>query len=419
MSPQTLDELRQGEYVLRRETARLRRLVFDQDDPTDSPELLSELDQAEEKLLDIEQQRSEAEQTGGNGGVVLDTKVESHLLGPETTGLEARVELRMEFVPTAIAHLLEREEDPLLRCRVKSTDDKRTRRLRVSAFVERYAPPAVETVELKPLAEHTFDLLPIFDREETRQVTEITQATLNLLLEDLGGEIEPGGPERRGAVELHRSIPIWLLARTCVPFAIRDPTTGAWRDMTPYFGAFVTPNAPAVMAFVRTAADRHPQKTLAGYQGKREEVEPQVRAIFDALQTDAGITYVNSVIAFSPDEGSATQRVRLPRESLEDKQANCIDGTVLYASLLEAVSLSPAIVVVPGHAFLAWETWEGSNEWRYVETTMINSYSFEEASASAEATAEHYEANEGSLKGRFSRWPLRELRSVRRIMPME
>jgi hypothetical protein len=419
VSANGLDELRQEEYLSRRETARLRRLVYHQTDPSASSGLLTELAEAEQDLHEIELQRAAAEKAGGNGGVVLDTRKESRLLGPETTGLEARVELRMEFVPTAIAHILKRDEDPLLRCRVKSADGARTRRLRVSAFVERYAPPAVETVELKPLEEHTFDLLPIFDREHTRQVTEITQATLTLLVEDLGGEVEPGGAERRGAVELHRSIPIWLLARTCAPFAVRDPATGTWRDMTPYFGAFVTPNAPEVMHFARLAAERHPQRMLAGYQGSPDTVGLQVKAIFDALQADAGITYVNSVIAFSPDEGSSTQRVRLPRESLEDKQANCIDGTVLFASLLEAVSLSPAIVIVPGHAFVAWETWEGNDDWRYVETTMINNHTFEEASASATRTAGRYGNDDRSRAAGFRRWPLRELRSARRIFPME
>ncbi len=69
----------------------------------------------------------------------------------------------------------------------------------------------------------------------------------------------------------------------------------------------------------------------------------------------------------------------LPRESLEDKQANCIDGAVLFATLLEAASLNPALVIVPGHAFVAWETWSGSNVWNYLETTMIGTHSFQEA----------------------------------------
>src|SRR4029077_11411867 len=77
--------------------------------------------------------------------------------------------------------------------------------------------------------------------------------------------------------------------------------------------------------------------------------------------------------------GQITQRTRLPRESLRHKSANCIDGTVLMASLLEAASLHPAIVLVPGHAFVGWETWEGSDEWDYLETTMIASHDFEAA----------------------------------------
>lgn len=127
------------------------------------------------------------------------------------------------------------------------------------------------------------------------------------------------------------------------------------------------------------------------------------------------------LVAFSPEEGTATQRVRLPSESLEQGQANCIDGTILFASLLEAMSLSPSIVVVPGHAFVGWETWLGSDEWQYLETTMVRSHSFDVACATAEATARLYEnqANSAGTQASFRRWPLRVLRSEYGITPME
>ena len=67
-----------------------------------------------------------------------------------------------------------------------------------------------------------------------------------------------------------------------------------------------------------------------------------VKAIYDALQTKANIKYVNSTVDFNPDETAKTQRVRLPRETLKERQANCIDGALLFASLLEAISLNPA-----------------------------------------------------------------------------
>ena len=203
---------------------------------------------------------------------------------------------------------------------------------------------------------------------------------------------------------------------------MRDPKTGESQDFSPYLGAFVTPNAPELMAFLRIAADLHPQKRLVGYQGDRNQVQAQVKALFEALKTRAEITYVNSVLDFGPEGGAGSQRVRLPRESLVHRQANCIDGTVLFASLLEAVSLNPAIVIIPGHAFLAWETWnEDPKEWKYLETTQIGSHSFEDACASAEATAIRYQKKfeKTGDERYFRRWPLDVLRVERMITPME
>jgi hypothetical protein len=94
---------------------------------------------------------------------------------------------------------------------------------------------------------------------------------------------------------------------------------------------------------------------------------------------------------------------------------------VLVASLLEAISINPAIVVVPGHAFIGWETWADSGEWRYLETTMIATADFDEACASADETADHYDEiyQQTGDRSRFRRWSVAELRSARRITPME
>ena len=129
------------------------------------------------------------------------------------------------------------------------------------------------------------------------------------------------------------------------------------------------------------------------YQGDEATgVADQVEALYKALKQDANITYINSVISFSAENGVSSQRVRLPRESLVTQSANCIDGTVLFSSLLEAESLNPAIVIVPGHSFAAWETWRGSGQWKYLETTMIGTHDFASACQSAEVLAKMYDA---------------------------
>jgi len=378
-------ELSQEEYDLRLVVNRLRREVYQQTDPWASERLSAELKEAEKELSRAEMARAAAQAKDKKSGLIFDTEKTHGLLGADTTGLEAKVHLRMAQVPTSICHLLNREENPLLSCVVRNADNTGIRRLRIVSFIDGYSARAVDTVELKARSKHEFKQLPTLFPDRTCGVTELTRAALNVVVEDLDGQ-----------VELHKTEPIWLLARTTAPLVVLDPQTGEWRDMTPYLGAFVTPNVPVLMTFLRVVADQHLRKQLVGYQGSPEEVEPQIRAIFDALKADADVTYVNSVIDFNPDQGSATQRVRLPRESLEDSLANCIDGTVLFASLVEGISLSPAIVVVPGHAFLAWETWRDqngySNEWKYLETTMIGSSTFEEACASGERTAREYKA---------------------------
>lgn len=196
-------------------------------------------------------------------------------------------------------------------------------------------------------------------------------------------------------VESHDTHSILLLSRNSGFNAVEDPETGIRRNLTRYYGAWVTPHVEPVQALVRRAADRVPDRRIAGYQGRPnpEATAAQVRALFETLK-EVGIRYVDSVIDFGAGPGQITQRTRLPRESLRHKSANCIDGTVLMASLLEAASLQPAIVLVPGHAFLAWEKWEGSDDWDYLETTMIASHDFDDACQRARSLFESYSAED-------------------------
>lgn len=416
----TVEELRRKAYDARLVVARLRREFYEQagSAPVPPPGLLAELKQAEENFLTLDRQlrdrqAREARRTdqlpeSTRDSLILDSRRSTKLLGAATTGLETQIHLRMAQLPTAICHLLDPEENPLFTCLVDNTSNE-VRRVRVSSYIDGYSARSTQTYELGRQSQYTFRQLPTLFPDRARSVTELTRATLNVTVEDLDGR-----------VEVEQTKPIWLLARTTAPLAVRDPQTGAWRDMTPYFGAFVTPNEPSLMRFLRTAAASHPAGRLLGYQGERSGVEPQAEAIFNALKTEAQITYVNSVIAFSQEDGAANQRVRLPRESLADRQANCIDGAVLFASLLEAASLNPALVIVPQHAFVAWETWAGSGEWNYLETTMIGSNSFREARQHAEDNASLYQsvAANGNQTA-FRRWSLRELRATHHITPME
>jgi len=395
-------DARRLEFDARQIALELRRAVFEHGERDKTPELLA----AERTLQQRSDARAAAERAEGvDDGQIVRMASESNLLGPATTGLDVKVDLRMSSIVTSIVHLFEATRQPLVSFTIVNSKAD-TKRLKLVAYVEGFSARAVETIEVEHLVAAKAAMLPTFFPHRLARLTELTRATLNVEVQDLDAK-----------TEVHRTIPVWLLARTTAPLKVKDPSTGTWQDMTRYLGAFVTPNAPAILSYVRKALDKHPDKRLVGYQVNEAEVTAQVRAIYDAL-VESRISYVNSIIDFTPEIGMNNQRVRLPRESLEDQSANCIDGTVLFASLLEAISLNPAIVIVPGHAFLAWETGRNTNEWKYLETTMVSTDSFDDACTQAELTAAAWKASAGPDPAMLTVWSMRELRA-QNITPLE
>jgi hypothetical protein len=295
--------------------------------------------------------------------------------------------------------LLDPEIDPLLTVTITNlTND--PRRLCVTAYIEGLSARAIKTIEFKRSEvkqPRTVNLLPSLLPDQARRITEIQRATLHVVVDIFGSTMNPQTRTDTWAslIESHDTHSVILLSRNSGFNAVEDPETGTRRDLTRYYGAWVTPHVELVQALVRRAADRVPDRRIAGYQGRPnpDTTAAQVRALFETLK-DAGISYVDSVIDFGAGPGQITQRTRLPRESLRHKSANCIDGTVLFASLLEAASLQPAIVLVPGHAFVGWETWEGSDEWDYLETTLIASHDFDAARQRARSLFERYSAED-------------------------
>jgi len=405
-------ELREQIYTMQLAIAQLTQAFHATAEAPARQELLAALAAHQAQLVAAEAQLATLTQAAGARGVLLavhkaqdGATTRSSTRGSATTGLAVTVRLKLAHVPTGIYHLLNPLDHPLLTCEVSNTSGQ-TRRLRVTSYIEGYSAQAIDTIELPANASGEITQLPTLFPERLRDLHELTRATLNLLVDDLDGKIE-----------IHQTAPIWLLARNAAPLYVRDPATDGWQNLTRYLGAFVTPNEPSVMAFLRKAAARHEQGQLFGYQEGRA-VEAQVRAIYTALQADAGITYVNSTVNFNPDQSARSQRVRLPRQSLAEQQANCIDGVLLFASLLEAASLSPALVIIPGHALVAWETGKKSGHWEYIETTKIGKASFDEARTLGQEQAAAF-AGLPSASQSFIRWPLRELRTVYGITPLE
>jgi hypothetical protein len=147
--------------------------------------------------------------------------------------------------------------------------------------------------------------------------------------------------------------------------------------------------------------------------------DAQVKAIFTALKKDYQITYINSALAYGKSSNETPQRILLPRESLATKSANCIDGTVLYASALESVGINPHIILIPGHAFVCYDTMpDSSGRPSCLETTMTGSSTFEEAAAEGDEEYQAEITNGNFPSGISQDLSLAELRKEG-LLPME
>jgi hypothetical protein len=336
--------------------------------------------------------------------------------GAVATGTAAQpvctVEIRMKKVATSIYHLLTADKNPLFTCEIRNNGQRR--HVKLTAHIADYSVESIDNYWLEPNQVHTFSQLPRFKPGVVSQIPEILPAALNVKVEDLTDN----------KLLAHETYDVWLYPPTTVLLEVQDVFTKEWKDMTAYVGAFVTPNVVAVQRFIRDAAAEVDDKQFVGYQAGAGRVLAQVRGLFDAFK-DSDISYNSFVQAFGSEPGVEIQRVQLPRQSLKNKLANCIDGQVLFASALEGIGLSAALVYIQepkgGHALVGWETEKGKDDWQYLDTTKIATDTFEAACKAATNLARGFEsvAQDANDPRLFRRWPLTTLRTELGITPME
>lgn len=148
-------------------------------------------------------------------------------------------------------------------------------------------------------------------------------------------------------------------------------------DISVVFAAYVNENHPWIDGVLKEALETGIVDSFTGYQsGDPNQVRAQVFAIWTALKA-RGITY-SDVSTTTPSQGVAAQTVRFLDESVEAKQANCVDGSVLLASILRKIGLHVHLVMVPGHCFLAFDLDDKGEVMQGLETTLIGDESGDE-----------------------------------------
>ncbi|MEN6548867.1 MAG: CsgG/HfaB family protein [Armatimonadia bacterium] len=293
----------------------------------------------------------------------------AELLPLGQTQIEGRVAFNYDVVPTG-------QYDYLIAPALVdySFDNKgdTSLRLRLTTGVPGYARDFVQEVTLAPGEHKQIAQTPPLDPEKVAGITTPASTQISCKVALAAG----GPPLLEDALQV-RLLPArsWLarLKTRKGPSLVADCTIVAWlRD-----------NSEALAAVRTEAAGLCKMRGLYGYQPtflnpsgwptdtreqQRAAVRAQVGAVYQALGS-RGIAYVEDARIDFP--ANAGQNVLLPDQVLAKQRANCLDGTILFASVLMP-SFDPLLIITDTHAFVGWRTWSDAGAtWDVLDTTLL------------------------------------------------
>ncbi|NMC76450.1 MAG: zinc ribbon domain-containing protein [Candidatus Methanofastidiosa archaeon] len=226
--------------------------------------------------------------------------------------------------------------------------------VKIESEIEGYTKRISDTIKLD-----NYELIEIYQtptliQSSVANLSEPIKANLNVKVSKIEGEKETVLYEKNHYVKIYpKRDMVWS----------QDGI-----DFTPYVIAWVTPTNPKVEMLIRSAANRLEHESMFGYQGTEEDVYDQLQAIYYTIKDDYKIRYISTPVSLY---GENSQRIRLPSEVINQKSGNCIETTLLWASVIEALDMNPYLIFIPGHAFIACEKNNGSGEYFFIETTDI------------------------------------------------
>lgn len=178
-----------------------------------------------------------------------------------------------------------------------------------------------------------------------------------------------------GAIFDERTETIRVMSINDCPYILYARDSDIVLDQNFMFSAYVNETDPIIDEEILPAMLKSGIiSNITGYQtGKQDEVMRQVFALWYVLQ-GRGIKY-SDIAGRSYTEHVRSQYIRTIKESLTSGQANCVDGTVLMASVLYKIGLEPIIVGTPSHCYLGFFLDSEATPDRnlvFLETTLLN-----------------------------------------------
>jgi hypothetical protein len=241
--------------------------------------------------------------------------------------------------------------------------------VQLSCSVTDYFQETRKTVTLPP-GSHQIALRLVFDK--TKFVSGVVATQVEYRVSLITGNTEP--VLKADSTELVRLLPSnnFLMARY-------DSTKDELVNFTWLIAAWITRDSDRLRAIRRRAIELEPlvgQKVLPGPNAARE-TRIRVAAIYKALQ-EQNIVFNDDNVVFHAQENDYVQRVQFPIETIDTKAGNCLDGSVLFGSVLSMCGIGPLILLVPGHAVVGWNVpGEGKRSEEFCETTVMPAADFD------------------------------------------
>jgi len=141
------------------------------------------------------------------------------------------------------------------------------------------------------------------------------------------------------------------------------------------FAGYVQESHPEVDVILKEALQTGFVNSFSGYQSKSvDDLVNQTLAIWRALQLRK-MKYSSITTSSANDTDNIfTQSVRTFDNSINNIQANCVDGTVVFASILRKIGIHTQIITVKGHCYLGIHTNDEELPRLFIETTALGSF---------------------------------------------
>jgi hypothetical protein len=231
-------------------------------------------------------------------------------------------------------------------------------KVRVSIKVDRLADESSFEAVI-PEANQPYEIWPTI-RFDTRALAKILESFPTTALFSVSVNGVPVGEQSRT---------IQVRSVNDVPFAYLTKD-GHFYDLSHLFAAFVDENNPYIDKILSEALRVNVVQRFSGYQGSPQDVIREVFAIWNVLQR-RGVKYSSVTTPSGESRSVMSQHVRFLDEAIQNSQANCVDGTVMFASILYKLGIYPVLVKVPGHMFLGFSTDSQRQQISFLETTLI------------------------------------------------